>query len=341
MRKSPNTRNARTGFTLIELLAVVGVIAVLISILIPSLGTARHVARTAVCGTNLRSLGQAMTVYSTEWEGAILGNAHTTGAHLYSSDFSKLLASENNAPGVITANDWLSPTARMMGLGFKSGPKMSDRIERFMQLDVFKGFTCPENDLISTAFTDGGGPNFPVHPMISYNTALCFQYTSGGSSDPQVAMNFPTLDLGSYRPRVQLVGSQAQKIYAADGGRWFQNGPTLAVTTNGSLTGTSRGGISSDFGPWDAFSRSYHWDGKGNADGRVASMRHGKRQDGASFQNFRFNAVFFDGHVETLKGLDGADPRMWAPKGTTIGSSEIVGNSDFRVRYGTGTLVIP
>jgi prepilin-type N-terminal cleavage/methylation domain-containing protein/prepilin-type processing-associated H-X9-DG protein len=52
------------GFTLTELLVVIGVIALLIGILLPTLSKARESSRRTQCLANLRSLGQALQLYA-------------------------------------------------------------------------------------------------------------------------------------------------------------------------------------------------------------------------------------------------------------------------------------
>lgn len=56
------------GFTLIELLVVVAIIALLISILLPSLSRARELAKRTMCAANLSALGKSVKIYANENE---------------------------------------------------------------------------------------------------------------------------------------------------------------------------------------------------------------------------------------------------------------------------------
>jgi len=79
----------RTAFTLVELIVVVAVIALLIAILLPSIGKARELSRRVVCGSNFRQLGLACTTYAQDRRGTLPylpdSNGEPTGAVAFNS----------------------------------------------------------------------------------------------------------------------------------------------------------------------------------------------------------------------------------------------------------------
>lgn len=64
--RRPSGRSGKHGFTLIELLVVVAIIALLISILLPSLQGAREQAKATVCAEHMHQIGLALTYYLQE-----------------------------------------------------------------------------------------------------------------------------------------------------------------------------------------------------------------------------------------------------------------------------------
>jgi type II secretory pathway pseudopilin PulG len=76
MKSTPRRRSSDriAAFTLVELLVVIGIIAVLVGILVPSLNKARGAAQRAQCLSNLRQISGACIIYATEFKGALPPN---------------------------------------------------------------------------------------------------------------------------------------------------------------------------------------------------------------------------------------------------------------------------
>ena len=73
-----STQNFRSfrgqSFTLIELLVVISIISLLISILLPALGSARQAAYTTQCAANLSQIGLVLNVYAGDFNGYLPGD---------------------------------------------------------------------------------------------------------------------------------------------------------------------------------------------------------------------------------------------------------------------------
>jgi prepilin-type N-terminal cleavage/methylation domain-containing protein/prepilin-type processing-associated H-X9-DG protein len=69
-------RSPRNGFTLVELLVVIGIIALLISILLPSLAKARASGVLVDCQARMRTIGQAMQMYAAQYKGSLPGGSN-------------------------------------------------------------------------------------------------------------------------------------------------------------------------------------------------------------------------------------------------------------------------
>jgi prepilin-type N-terminal cleavage/methylation domain-containing protein len=99
------------GFTLVELLVVIGIIALLISILLPSLNKAREAGYRVSCGNNLRQIFVALEMYANQYNGQVpIGSSDFGGTTPAMGDYLVWNNPNNNLvpPGAYNGYDYES-----------------------------------------------------------------------------------------------------------------------------------------------------------------------------------------------------------------------------------------
>ncbi len=311
----------KSAFTLIELLVVITIIALLISILMPSLSKARQHARAVVCMANMKSIGTTLQQYIMDSR-EVLPGPNTSGKKLNDNSFDN---GEDYGSSYPTQNmDWMSPMfGKSLGL-----PK--ERLERTRQL-FENEFRCPENNIdYDYVYGDSESDSSDLFLTGSYCATLGFHLKRTGEAAADEISNSNMISQvrlpGGYRPVYGRVGKPNQKIFALDGSRYVDNNNGTFSFSYNKFAKQIQGGNFMCYGPANQFSGDpFKFDEKPaqykvlygiNIDVQPTITKGTEKY--AYRHNSKLNAVFFDGHVASLTASESLNISQYWPKGSVI-----------------------
>lgn len=280
-------KNNRRGFTLVELLVVIGIIALLISILLPALYKARQAATNMACLARLRQMGMGLQMYAQA----------NSGILPYSeSPFSKDNDSAKGVNGGYSDWSWLITGTLKGGSGLRSDA----------------AFITASNDFHNKLFLDSDTIPFPsdtldysahprILPSVGYGT-----YSGSGpfprSYDSSIAgppyQDYKCYKLGRIRNTGDIIllmdGTQGLPPSGGNGSAGAQaryvDGSYLGSSVSFLIMGTNAWGFAQ---PFDA--------GTNLDAGTYSSLDNNSNIRWRHRNNTSANFLFMDGHAESRR----------------------------------------
>jgi prepilin-type N-terminal cleavage/methylation domain-containing protein/prepilin-type processing-associated H-X9-DG protein len=264
---------ARRAFTLVELLVVIGIIALLIGILLPALGRARAQASQLKCLSNLRTMGQAIEMYTGMYKGRL-----PIGA------FDGKLDGNSSGTRLANGTDFVALLKDVM---VRSGSAYAD-IKNNPVAHVFQCPDATEGSSNSTMLGASQGANhYSAHPRLmgnldqwnsDINAAGMPPYKKAQIRNPsQIVLIFDGAQIASDN------GITSCEAWNVDGGRLFTDHLFLLGKPNYNYGDSVDGGPNID---------AKTWGDTGGAPGNIR-WRHMK--------NTTANFLFVDGHAAPLR----------------------------------------
>lgn len=312
-----SSRVHKPGFTLIELLVVVAIIALLIAILLPSLGRAREQTKSVKCLANLRTLGQGVISYASSDEDRLPGNLHPP-------------LNRNGGVNYLTDNP-------IRSLSMTEAVKYQNRLLTWKLREVFGDTHAFENsstDLVATcpslstinpesnfvSWSNGAGSGKFVYPtdyttnnwgpnssesggaiggVRTTNPAYYFGYSAPSGGDT-------SLEIINPRQRWSSVKRSSEEWMLADA--WYRKGSQSYQEFGqaGPYQAPWSGEAFVNFAPHSGPRKSYRFSDSTSRDNEGAQIAKSKA-DGST------NTAFFDGHAAPVRSKT-----YYTPQGSAL-----------------------
>jgi prepilin-type N-terminal cleavage/methylation domain-containing protein/prepilin-type processing-associated H-X9-DG protein len=201
------TPKRQRGFTLVELLVVIGIIALLISILLPALGRARESAARLQCLSNIRQISQATVMYVNDNKGSFPMFNPNSGQSLTYEPF----LWELTGGTTIAGGGKLNPGIASQGLG----PYLH------LSPSNVRMLRCPSDPNWDTRLNNGH----------DYSFSYSFNWSLGIYPDPNAPGTNATLF--GYKGKITQVQNSSDKVLIVDEDeRWIDDTQCSLSETN-------------------------------------------------------------------------------------------------------------
>lgn len=325
------TKKLYNAFTLIELLVVIAIIALLLSILLPSLRKAKEAAESVVCRAHEKGIGTGLITYAGANKDWIPGPS-TSGANPLTIPGHGSTAPYQNV-------DWVSPSLGTdLGLPEDAETRLLSILNAKLKCPSNKVkydyiYPTPSGSLKSQTSAQAASTLAKIDPKTisysSYSAILGFHmYPSNGKGTSSTLTTLPGRRIVTdweiynhyrisrgYVPKMAALGTPSSKVYVIEGARYYD--PVRGSSFN-NLPYQDEGGNFMIHGP------SFPKTGDplrldkiilGNEiqlKPREETLRLAFRHNG------KINAVFFDGHCQTLTPEKAVKSSYYWPRDTYV-----------------------